>query len=207
VNITLHFYRKLGKEEKMPLVIVIGDSIRMGYQRFVQEELCDEAEVWGPTQNGGTSANVLAHLNEWVIDRNPDILHLNCGLHDIKKEFGAKDNNIPLEEYKQNVEQILQRILEENKARVIWAMTTPVNEEWHHERKGFDRFEADVEAYNREAIQIAQKLGVQINNLYEVVMKAGRDGLLQKDGVHFTEEGSALLGQAVAGAVRSCLAG
>ncbi len=186
----------------MPLIVLIGDSIRMGYQPFVQEELRDEMEVWGATQNGGTSSNVLAHLEEWVISRDPDVVHLNCGLHDIKKEFGAENNNIPLEEYQENVEQILRTILEKTSAKVIWATTTPVNERRHHETKGFDRFETDVEAYNREATQIAQKLGVQINNLYEVVMKAGRDRLLQKDGVHFIEEGSALLGRAVAEAVR-----
>ena len=189
----------------MPLVIIIGDSIRMGYQPFVQEELRDEAEVWGPTQNGGTTSNVLAYLEEWVIARNPDIVHLNCGLHDIKKDFGAENNNVPLEVYLENVEQILGTILEKTKAKVIWATTTPVNEQWHHERKGFDRFEADVESYNQEATQIAQKLGVHINNLYEVVMKAGRDRLLREDGVHFAEEGSALLGSAVAEVVRSCL--
>ncbi|MBC8233360.1 hypothetical protein H8E77_27750 [bacterium] len=200
----------------MPLIVLIGDSIRMGYQRFVQEELCDEAEVWCPTQNGGTSSNVLAHLQECslrsptpsaygVISRNPDVVHLNCGLHDIKREFDAENNNVPIQEYRKNVEQILRTIKENIQANVIWAMTTPVNEEWHHERKGFDRFESDVDAYNREAIQIAEKVGVRINNLYEVIMKSERDKLLTKDGVHFTEEGSELLGRAVAEAVRSCL--
>jgi len=189
----------------MPLVVLIGDSIRMGYQRFVQEKLSGEAEVWAPTQNGGTSSNVLANLQEWVISRKPDVVHLNCGLHDIKRDFDSDKNNVPIQEYRENVEKILQNISEKTKAEVIWAMTTPVNEQWHHERKGFDRFEADVEAYNREANQIAQKLGVKINNLYDVVMNVGRDKLLTQDGVHFTEEGSVLLGRAVAEVVRSCL--
>ena len=165
----------------------------------------DEVEVWGPTQNGGTSSNVLAHLPEWVISRNPDFVHLNCGLHDIKRDFGSENNNVPIQEYRKNVEQILRTIKQKTKTEVIWATTTPVNEQWHHETKGFDRFEADVDAYNREATQIAQKLGVRINNLYEVVMKSGRDRLLTKDGVHFTEEGSVLLSRAVAEAVRSCI--
>jgi lysophospholipase L1-like esterase len=177
----------------------------MGYQRFVQEEFSDEAEVWAPTQNGGTSSNILANLQDWVISRNPDVVHLNCGLHDIKRNFGEVNNNVSLQEYRKNVERILRTIKENTQAKVIWAMTTPVNEQWHHETKGFDRFEADVEAYNRESTQIAQKLGVRLNNLYEVVMKAGRDKLLTKDGVHFTEDGSALLGHAVAEAVRSSL--
>jgi lysophospholipase L1-like esterase len=91
------------------------------------------------------------------------------------------------------------------RAEVIWATTTPVNEQWHHETKGFDRFEADVDAYNRAATQIAAKLDMRLNNLYEAVMTSGRDRLLTKDGVHFTAEGSELLGGAVAEAVRSCI--
>ncbi|MFQ6044503.1 MAG: SGNH/GDSL hydrolase family protein, partial [Candidatus Poribacteria bacterium] len=114
-------------------------------------------------------------------------------------------NNVPLQEYRENVEQILRTIKQKTRAEVIWATTTPVNEQWHHETKGFDRFEADVDAYNREATQIAPKLCVRINNLYEVVMKSGRDRLLTKDGVHFTEEGSVSLSRAVAEAVRSCI--
>lgn len=189
----------------MPLVVLIGDSIRMGYQRFVRENLDGEAEVWAPAENGGTSSNVLAHIDEWVTERNPDIVHINCGLHDLKTEFDADQKNIPLDQYRENVEKIFSTILEMTSSKIIWATTTPVNEQWHHERKGFDRFETDVETYNRVAIRIAQNLGVQINDLYEVVMKAGRDRLLREDGVHFTEEGSALLGQAVAKSIRSCL--
>jgi len=78
-------------------------------------------------------------------------------------------------------------------------------ERWHHERKGFDRFEADVGAYNAAALEIARRLGVQVNDLFEVVMRSGRDELLQKDGVHFTEAGSKLLGEAVAAAIRGLL--
>jgi len=186
----------------MPLLILIGDSIRMGYQSFVQEELEEEFEIFAPKENGGTSANILAHLNEWIINLSPDIVHLNCGLHDIKREFDAEENNINIEQYSKNVELILREILDKTNAKVIFALTTPVNEKWHHARKGFDRFEDDVKAYNHEAIQISRKLSVEINDLYNVVMEAGRDEILQNDGVHFTEEGSKILARAVVKAVR-----
>jgi lysophospholipase L1-like esterase len=94
---------------------------------------------------------------------------------------------------------------EETDAELIWASTTPVNEEWHHRRKAFDRFQADVLAYNRQAAQVAAAVGVAVNDLYAVVTNAGRDGHLAKDGVHFTPSGYALLGRAVAGAIRSVL--
>ena len=73
----------------MKKVILIGDSIRMGYQPTVQQALLNQAHVWVPQENGGTSTNVLAHLDEWILSHRPDIVHLNCGLHDLKTEFAA----------------------------------------------------------------------------------------------------------------------
>jgi len=64
-------------------VVLIGDSIRMGYQAVVQRELEGIAQVSGPEQNGGTSGHVLANLEAWVLAQGPapDVVHLTCGLH------------------------------------------------------------------------------------------------------------------------------
>ncbi len=188
----------------MKKIILIGDSIRIGYQEVVREELAGKAEVWAPEANGGDSRNVLARLSEWVLSRQADVVHVNAGLHDVKRPFGAQENAVPLAEYRRNVQAILERIDRDSKARPAWALTTPVNQKWHHERKGFDRFEEDVLAYNRAAMEVCQELGVPVDNLFEVVMDAGRDRLLSPDGVHFTDDGYHLLGQAVARAVRKC---
>ncbi len=53
----------------MKQVVLNGDSIRMGYEPVVKAALRDIARVWGPTDNGGDSANVVAHLGEWAIHR------------------------------------------------------------------------------------------------------------------------------------------
>ena len=182
----------------MKEVILIGDSIRMGYQQFVQEALVGVANVSGPTQNGGTSTNVLTNVVDWVISHQADILHINCGLHDIKRPFDTGELNVPIEEYQANLESIFDRVLSETETRVIWAKTTPVNEKWHHERKGFDRIEADVDAYNLASVEIAERKGIPVNDLHKVIMDAGRDEQLVPDGVHFSEDGSRLLGEAVA---------
>jgi lysophospholipase L1-like esterase len=186
-------------------IVLIGDSIRMGYQATVRQLLHGKAQVWAPVENGGTSRNVLAHLAEWVLSREPEILHLNCGLHDLRTEFGARGQAIPLDEYEANLRQIVGTIREQSSTTLIWATTTPVNERWHHENKAFDRFEADVRAYNESARRVADAFGVRVNDLYQVVMDAGRDQYLVSDGVHFSEAGYTLLGQAVAENIRSLL--
>ena len=181
----------------LPLVVLIGDSIRMGYQDHVISQLEGRAEVWVPEENGGDSRNVLAHLDQWVLARQPDLVHVNCGLHDLKRTFGA-ESEVPLAEYEGNVRQILQRLQRKLNGAVVWATTTPVDETWHHQNKGFDRLEADVEAYNAAARAVAEDLGVPIDDLFAVVQREGKARLLTQDGVHFTAEGSQLLGRVVA---------
>jgi len=188
----------------MNKVVLIGDSIRMYYQETVRTELEGSAEVIAPEDNGGTSSNVLAHLDAWITTHRPDLVHLNCGLHDIKRVDGRPPVTA-LQEYASNVEQIFRGILAGGSA-LIWATTTPVNEQWHHERKEFDRWEADVAAYNEAALEVARRLDVPVNDLFAVVMAAGRDELLSPDGVHFTDEGSAMLGRTVANVIRAHLA-
>jgi lysophospholipase L1-like esterase len=189
----------------MMRMTLIGDSIRIYYQDVVRRELEGLATVQWPEDNAGTSRNVLQHLEEWVVSRQPDAVHINCGLHDLKREFGACENAVPLPEYRQNVEQILRTVVERTGARVIWATTTPVNEVRHHQTKEFDRFEADVALYNAAAIEACRNLGVPVDDLYRVVMDAGRDRMLGPDGVHFTAEGCRLLGVAVANCLRRTL--
>jgi lysophospholipase L1-like esterase len=191
----------------MKRIVLIGDSIRTGYQDKVRELLAGRAEVCPSEQNAGTSALVLAHLDEWAISLRPDVVHVNCGLHDIKKEFGQDTAAIPLGAYERNVRAILERLQAETEATVIWATTTPVNQEWHHANKTFDRFEADVVAYNKVALGIAGELGIAVDDLYSAVMSVGADSLLTEDGVHFTPEGCRFLGERVAECIKGVLGG
>ena len=71
----------------MKTIVLIGDSIRYGYQEKGRVQLADWTRVLTPVQNGGTSAYVLAQLDDLVISRDADVVHINCGLHDIKKKF------------------------------------------------------------------------------------------------------------------------
>jgi lysophospholipase L1-like esterase len=182
----------------MTKIALIGDSIRMGYQAYVQAALNGDAEVWTPDINGGDSRNILNHLNVWIDTAHPDIVHINCGLHDLKRSFGTGVPAVPMTEYVHNVQVILSQ-LSKSVPYVIWATTTPVNSTWHHAVKDFDRFEDDVSTYNDAALKVTRGLCVPVNDLYTAVMIAGRDQLLLPDGVHFTPEGYILLGNQVTG--------
>jgi lysophospholipase L1-like esterase len=192
----------------MKSIILIGDSIRIGYAPFVRNELRDVAQVWEPEKNGFTSTNVLLHLEPWVLARRADVVHLNCGLHDLARdpigEGKVRDVRVQVEEYEKNVREILSRV-QQSGAAIIWATITPVHEENHRTFKGMQRWESDIEKYNEAASRVAHQLNVPINDLNLVVAKAGRDKVLLPDGVHYTEAGYELLGQAVADFLREYL--
>ena len=188
----------------MPRVVLLGDSIRMGYQEIVRRELAESVELWAPSENGGNSEKVRDHLQAWIVDQAPDLVHLNCGLHDIKTPSGATAKAVGIGAYRYNLERILRTLIAAG-ARVVWASTTPVNYAWHHANKDFDRYEADVRAYNEVAAEVAASHGVPVNDLHAIIMEAGRDILLLPDGVHFSERGYELLGQAVAATIRGNL--
>ena len=190
----------------MKRVTLIGDSIRHGYQATVIAELADVAEVWGPQQNGGTSANVLEHLDAWVLQRAADVIHMNCGLHDIARlDDNHGEPRIELDAYCRNLRAIFTTITERTDAKLIWCRTTPVNEARHNAVKGFGRFNADIDRYNAAADAIAAELGLLIHDLNAVVIAAGADAIRTPDGVHYTPEGSQLLGKAVADFIRPLL--
>jgi lysophospholipase L1-like esterase len=184
-------------------IVLIGDSIRMGYQETVRESLAGKADFWWPDANGAHSVNVLLHAYSWIQQRGADVVHLNAGLHDIRTVwYGRRDILVPIEHYRRNLRQLLQTARDEYGIRVAWATTTPVRDSLHQKehapKRDFDRYNADVLACNAAALEVCAELDVPVNDLYAVAMGAGLDRIQTEDGVHFTDEGSAILGRAVA---------
>lgn len=192
-------------------VILIGDSIRMGYQPFVAQRLAGQAEVWGPEENSSHSTNVLVHLHVWVLHRRIDAettVHVNAGLHDLKTiVYGERESVVPVEHYRRNVRQILETTRRLTPAKVIWALTTPVHDARSHAAhsrgRDFDRHNADVQLYNQAASEVCRELGVPVNDLYSKVMAAGLEQVQSNDGVHYTPEGYQMLADAVVAALRA----
>ena len=189
----------------MPKVVLIGDSIRMGYAPLVAKLLDGKAIVISQSVNGEDSGNVLRHLDEWVISEKPDVVHINAGLHDLK--LTDRTYQVPLVEYEKNLKTIVERIRKETNAKVIFATSTPIVDDLHAQRKaGFDRFEADVQKYNVAAVSVMKQAGVPINDLHQVIESGGGQTLMNSDGTHYTPEGYARLAAAVTKSILRSLA-
>jgi lysophospholipase L1-like esterase len=185
-----------------PRVLLLGDSIRIGYQPHVADLLSGIAQVQGPAENGGDTRKLLALVLALKRQPPPAVVHVNAGLHDIKRTREAGDVLVPLDEYRGNVRALLARLRAWGVARVVWATMTPVDETRHAVRKAFDRRLADVQAYNAAAVAEACALDVPVNDLYAQLQAAGGGSLLWHDGIHLTDDGYRLLGIAVAAFLR-----
>ena len=198
----------------LPKVFVIGDSISIGYGPYLKDMvagLWDYDRKSGEEEalrnldipagaNGGDSARVLEYLEalEKAGGWKPDVLLLNCGLHDLKtdRESGAKQ--IPLDDYKKNLEAVA-ALLKRLGVRTVWVRTTPVCDEWHTANKLFDRFMADVDAYNEVADAVMEGSGFEILDLFSFTKSQDHPHELTQDGVHFTEPTQRLQAAFIAG--------
>jgi lysophospholipase L1-like esterase len=188
----------------MKQVIIIGDSIAMAYGPLVRELLTGRAEVWQPEENAGTSANVLAHLEPWALGREADLIHLNCGLHDLAIDVGDAHRVEP-DRYAENLRMIFSQLRSGTPAKLVWATITPVIDAWHLATKGFRRHEADVQHYNEVACCAVG--AVAVKHLHDAVARGGLEECICEDGVHMTEFGNRLLAEAVAAKIREVLGG
>ena len=192
------------QEKPLPRVVLVGDSIRMGYAPLVAKRLEGKAIVISAKPNGEDTVNVLRNLDEWVIKERPDVVHINAGLHDLK--VTVKSYQVPLADYEKNLQTILERIRTGTKAKIIFATSTPIVDALHAQRKvGFDRFEADVQTYNAAAAAVMKRAGVPVNDLHQLVEAGGREKVMASDGTHYTEQGYELLATAVAEKILSAL--
>ena len=180
-----------------PSAILIGDSICMGYRPLVKQRLSKKVDILSIEGNGGDSGNVLKNLDEWLNDCGATLIHLNCGLHDLKFERDKKAYQQPLEVYEGNLRKIVKRLQEETAALLVWVTTTPVIDERHNIVKGFDRYLRDVKAYNKVSTAIMTEAGIPIDDLYSVIQNDDVAACLGNDGVHMTERGNNALADAV----------
>ncbi|NLO73292.1 MAG: SGNH/GDSL hydrolase family protein [candidate division WS1 bacterium] len=180
---------------------LFGDSISRGYFPFVQELLAEAG--WEVDSVGiGTSASFLQALEAGQSDPGAEVVHLNCGLHDLRYYTEREAHQTKLGEYVRNLRALLALLRAEFSGRLIWATTTPVRDECFTPEGEFIRRSEDVAAYNAAALEVVRAAGVQVNDLHRVVSDRGKDSLVCEDGTHFTEGGYRILAQAVAAAVR-----
>ena len=188
----------------LPRVLLIGDSISIGYTVAVRDLLKGKANVHRPLTNCGPTTKGLTGIEEWLnaggAGKKWDVIHFNWGLHDLKymgpngenlAEPGFADSyqQVPLKDYFANLSQI-HEILEATGAKLIWRNTTPVPEG----AKG--RVVGDSARYNAEAERLFRKTEVVTHDLYAFAL--GRAAYIQLPAnVHYSPEGSKILAEEV----------
>lgn len=189
---------------ELPTVLLLGDSIRIGYAPLVAKRLDGIARVVHPgAENGGDTTVTLKNFAKWVGNHKPAVIHWNNGLHDLKLSKAKKTHQVPVEEYAKNLKAIAYELGKVSPGRVIFANTTPILDERHSRRKAdFDRLDADVVKYNRAAVEAILPLGVPVNDLYRIVQDGDPAKLLGADGTHYTPAGYDRLADAVADSLK-----
>jgi acyl-CoA thioesterase-1 len=188
-----------------PNVLIIGDSISIGYFKPTQELLKGKAIVAHNPGNAAHTANGLAKLAGWLGATKWDVIHFNFGLHDLKyideqgRNVSAEKGRqqIPIDEYKINLEELVVR-LKKTGAKLVFATTTPVPD-----GTGF-RVKGDAEKYNRVAERVMKKYRVAIDDLYSFAVPRLNE-IQRPKNVHFTEAGSKLLAEQVADSIVKAL--
>jgi lysophospholipase L1-like esterase len=184
-------------------VVLIGDSIRMGYQPLVVKKLDAQAAVWGPAQNCRHSLWALDHFQEWVADQHPDVVHVNFGIHDAVIQADG-EHQILLNQYRLCLRRFIAKIKGLGDAKMIWATTTPLYtpQEGTPMHQWQKRTAARIDDYNAAALEIVNPEGIPVNDLHGVVMDNDYTKCLLEDGCHMTEFGNEVLSDAVVGAVK-----
>ncbi len=187
-------------DPSLPRVLLLGDSISMGYTVKVREALKGKANVHRAPTNCGSTVTGVSKLDAWLGEGKWDVIHFNFGLHDLKYLKPGRQNVSPTT-YAKNLEKIVTR-LQETGATLIWASTTPVPAEAD---RGYARVPEDVAKYNALAKTVMDKHHIEINDLYTLILPHVDKVRVPRD-VHFRSEGSDIMTKQIAEKIEKALA-
>jgi acyl-CoA thioesterase-1 len=195
-------------EAGLPRVLLIGDSISIGYTIAVRELLKGKANVHRIPTNGGPTTNGMKSIKAWMGTSKWDVIHFNWGLHDLKyimddpskradpKTPGAH-HQVSLLEYEKNLTALVIK-LKSTGAQLIWCNTTPVPE------GSEGRIVGEEQAFNEAAARVMKAAGIPTNDLHSHA-KAKLNEVQLPANVHFSPEGSKYLATQVASSIEGFL--
>ena len=200
-----------------PKIFLIGDSISVQYWPYLQEYLSGIADIDRkqddgqaeknldvPTgANGGDSRMVLEYLRAKYSDPEfrPNYMLLNCGLHDVKHDPKTGLIQVPEEDYRKNLQEIV-NLLEKNHTKLIWIRTTYVVDSIHNAKSSsIRRYAGDVIHYNAIADDVMAKHQIKSIDLYSFSKQQGIEHII--DHVHYDLPVRALQAAYIAGFIEN----
>lgn len=168
----------------MKNLLIVGDSIRMGYDKSVKKTLEGRVNVIYPAENCRFACYLLRSFHDYfdgISGEDIDVVHWNAGLWDCLRLF-EEDPHTPIDVYAYYIDRICKRIVKLcPNAKVIFATSTSVLSEKMD--KNFKRYNEDIEEYNRVAVEIVKKYGFEVNDLYSVSLTLDENA--HSDPVHY----------------------
>ena len=184
----------------LPNVLIIGDSISIGYTLPTRALLQGKVNLHRIPTNGGPTTKGLSEINKWLGNRKWDLIHFNWGLHDLK--YMGKDGTnlvpkekggvvqVPLPEYEKNLDQLVERMKKSAK-QMVWRNTTPIPP------GSKARYVGDSVKYNQAAARVMKKHSIPTLDLFTPSKKNMKKWMRNAD-VHYYPEGSQFLAEIVA---------
>ncbi|KHJ37429.1 GDSL-like lipase/Acylhydrolase [Pedobacter glucosidilyticus] len=184
-------------------VLIIGDSISIGYTPFIQKALTGVNVEHNPG-NGGPTTRGVQNIEKWLGDREWDVITFNFGLHDMvhrdssnKYDVVKGKISVPLEDYRKNLQAIVDK-LKETTATIIFINTTTVPE------NAAGRKVESPAQYNKIALEVMKKNKIEVLDLYKTSLTV-HPANSKPGNVHYTEQGYELLAQPITDKIKSLL--
>ena len=161
----------------MKKIILLGDSIRMGYDKYAKMALDGVAEVYSPEENCRFTQYMLRFIHKWVGDsgfgEDTDLVHFNVGLWDVI-QIMYDEPITPIDVYEQYLHRICKRIRECcPKAKIVFATSTPIHQaNYESVKHEFWRSNETIKAYNAVAVKVMKEHNIEVNDLYALMEDA-----------------------------------
>ena len=182
----------------LPRVLLIGDSISMGYTLGVRKRLVGRANVHRIPTNGGPTKNGVARLEAWLGAGRWDVIHFNHGIHDLRFMDDGQRQVGPAD-YEANLRKIVAR-LKQTGATLIWATITPIPDGELNPPRRF----GSVAEYNAIAARVMRENGIRINDLNAHVTPRFTELQTPRD-LHYQPAGYEFLAEKVAAEIQVVL--
>ena len=191
---------KQSTKDNLITIAFLGDSITQfgweqedGYVRQVIAKLYENGIKVNPIPVGicgNTSKNMLDRIDNDVLNHNPDIMFFMGGLNDIWL------NQSSVEEYKNNITNILDKA-KENNTRVFLLNLTVIGEDIE------SSMNKQIDSYNEFLSTITQERHITLIDVNSAIkneiLKENKpnENVLTTDGVHLNKKGNTILADTI----------
>ena len=186
-------------------VLILGDSISLGYREMVKNKLYDYCKVMYPKEQGKSSDDIYGMLYQWnnnvVNGEKVDLVYWNAGLWDVVRTFDDKPH-AELEQYTSNVVRIANALKDlYPNAIICFANTTSVIEERYGD--DFQRLNSDIDKYNAKCEEVLLDKVSLIDDLNQITKSFKEEDFI--DATHFTNSANEVLSNHICSVITDAL--